>query len=112
VCFSLNAQNKESVEKSIFSAQIGTIGVWANNEIRLSDAIALRTEVGLYTEIIKGVGFFMAPEITLETRWYSNIKKRASKKLNITNNSSNFLIIKTNFKSSIFEISNYNNKRA
>jgi adenosylcobinamide amidohydrolase len=41
VCFSLNAQNKESVEKSIFNAQIGTVGVWVNNEIRLSDGIAL-----------------------------------------------------------------------
>jgi hypothetical protein len=38
---SLNAKNKESVEKSIFNAQIGTVGVWVNNEIRLSDGIAL-----------------------------------------------------------------------
>jgi hypothetical protein len=53
VCFSLNAQNKESVEKSIFSPQIGTVGVWVNNEITLSNAIALRTEMGFYMEIIK-----------------------------------------------------------
>jgi len=65
VCFSLNAQNKESVEKSIFNAQIGTVGVWVNNEIRLSDGIALWTE-GSYMEIIKGVGFFTAREITFE----------------------------------------------
>jgi hypothetical protein len=61
--------SKESVEKSIFSAQIGTVGVWVNNEVRLSDAVASRIEVGLYMEIIKGVGFFIAPEITFEPRW-------------------------------------------
>jgi hypothetical protein len=39
-------------------------------------------------------------------------KKRASKKLDITKKSGNFWTIKTDFRSSIFEISNCNNKRA
>jgi hypothetical protein len=108
-----NSQNSEvNIEKSIVTFQLGTVGVWINNEIRLSDEIALRTEIGLYTEIVKGIGFLMAPEITIEPRWYYNIKKRDSKKLNIKNNSANFFTLKTNFRSSIFEISNYDNKRA
>lgn len=107
-----NAQNNKSVKKSLFSIQTGTIGIWVNNELRLSDEIALRTEIGLYTEIVKGIGFFMAPEITLEPRWYYNIKKRVSNKLDISNNSANFFTIKTNFRSNIFEISNYEDKRA
>lgn len=109
---SLVSQNIDSVEKSIYSFQMGTVGAWFQNETKLSNTIALRTEVGLYTEIVARNGFFMAPEITIEPRWYYNIKKRGRKKLNITNNSANFLTIKTNYRSSIFEISNYNSKRA
>jgi hypothetical protein len=108
-----NSQNSEvNIEKSIVTFQLGTVGVWINNEIRLSDEIALRTEIGLYTEIVKGIGFFMAPEITLEPRWYYNIKKRVFKKLDTSNNGANFLTIRTNFRSSIFEISNYDENRA
>jgi hypothetical protein len=111
--FVANSQNSEvKVEKSVSSFQIGTVGTWINNEIRLSDEIALRIELGLYTEITEGIGFFMAPEITLEPRWYYNIKKRASKELYVSNNSANFFTIKTNFRSSVFEISNYDEKRA
>ena len=110
--FFVCGQNKLSVEKSITTVQLGAVGGWVNNEIRLSDEIALRTEVGLYTEIAEGIGFFMAPEITLEPRWYYNISKRDSKKLNIKNNSANFFTIKANFRSSVFEISNFDEKRA
>lgn len=106
-----NAQNK-SVEKSIFNIQVGTVGIWVNNESMLFDEIALRTEIGLYTEIVKEKGFFMSPEITLEPRWYYNLKKRVSNKLDISNNSANFFTIKTSFRSNIFEISNYEDKRA
>ncbi|TXD53060.1 MULTISPECIES: hypothetical protein [unclassified Polaribacter] len=75
----IKAQDNTSVEKSIYSVQLGIMGVWGQNEIKLSNTIALRTEIGLYTEIQAGSGFFMAPEITFEPRWYYNIKKRASK---------------------------------
>jgi hypothetical protein len=51
-----------------------------NKETKLSDAIALRTEVGLYTKIIQGVGFFMAVEIITEPICYYNIKKKELQK--------------------------------
>ena len=111
--FVCNSQNSEvKVEKTITTVQFGVVGAWINNEIRLSDEIALRTELGLYTEIVKGIGFFMAPEITLEPRWYYNIKKRASKELDISNNSASFFTLKINFRSSVFEISNFDEKRS
>tara|TARA_B110000116_G_scaffold245966_1_gene237377 strand:- start:293 stop:844 length:552 start_codon:yes stop_codon:yes gene_type:complete len=112
-CLNLKAQESSSgLEKNIFNIEIGAVGFWLNNELKLSDEIALRTEIGLYTEIVKGIGFFMAPEITFEPRWYYNIKKRVFKKLDTRNNSANFLTIRTNFRSSIFEISNYDENRA
>ena len=112
-CLNLKAQESSSgLEKNIFNIEIGAVGFWLNNELKLSDEIALRTEIGLCTEIVKGIGFFMAPEITFEPRWYYNIKKRVFKKLDTRNNSANFLTIRTNFRSSIFEISNYDQNRA
>jgi hypothetical protein len=108
----IKGQNKLTIEKSIYSLQIGVLGFWLNNELKLSDEIALRTEIGLYTEIVKGIGFFMAPELTLEPRWYYNVKKRNSKNLNISNNSANFFTIKTSFRSNVFEISNFDENRA
>lgn len=110
ILFSLSLQSQEnisSVEKSIYSFQIGTasqLGAWFQNETKLSSTIALRTEVGLYTEIQSGVGFFMAPEITLEPRWYYNLEKRNTKGKNISNNAGNFLTLKLNHRSDLFEV--------
>ncbi|MGQ3085955.1 MAG: hypothetical protein ACT6RA_02290, partial [Flavobacterium sp.] len=36
-----------TVERSIFTIQTGTVGVWVSNEMRLADKFALRTEAGL-----------------------------------------------------------------
>jgi len=36
-----------SVGKSIFNIQTGFLGIWINNELRLSDKFTLRTEAGL-----------------------------------------------------------------
>lgn len=105
VSFSTFSQKTDvSVEKSIFKFQIGTVGLWLNNETKLSNDVALRTEVGLYTEIQAGVGFFMAPEITLEPRWYYNLEKRSKNGKNISNNAANFFTLKTSYRSNIFEI--------
>tara|TARA_R110002072_G_scaffold261323_4_gene420110 strand:+ start:5320 stop:5601 length:282 start_codon:yes stop_codon:yes gene_type:complete len=35
-----------SVEKSTFGLQTGVLGIWAYNEVKLSNTIALRTELG------------------------------------------------------------------
>jgi hypothetical protein len=109
---SLVSQNIDSVEKSLYSFQIGTVGAWFQNETKLSSTIALRTEIGLYTEIVSGKGYFMAPEITIEPRWYYNLKKRSDKNLDISKNSASFLTIRTSYRSNLFEISNYDDKRA
>jgi hypothetical protein len=109
--FLLFAQKNSSVEKSFFTIQIGAVGVWVNNETRLTDNIVLRTEVGLYTEIYQGAGFFMAPEITFEPRWYYNIQKRVLNKKDTSNNSANFFTLKTSFRFSLFEISGFDDDR-
>ena len=96
--FKIAAQDA-SVEKSTFGIQTGFLGVWAHNESKLSNSIALRSELGLDAAIFEGnfvskKGFIMVPALTLEPRWYYNLNKRVSKNRRIDGNSGNFLSIK------------------
>lgn len=99
--FSIVAKSQDtSVENSTFGIQTGFLGIWVHNEYKLTNQIALRSEVGLdagiYGSDVYGKsGFFMVPAITLEPRWYYNLEKRVHKSRRIDGNSGNFLAIKT-----------------
>lgn len=74
-----------SVEKSIFGIETGIFGIWAHNEFRLTNTLALRTELGYDAGIFGGAfyqktGFIMAPVITLEPRFYYNLSKIQNQK--------------------------------
>ena len=99
--FKVAAQDA-SVEKSTFGIQTGFLGVWAHNESKLSNSIALRSELGLGAAIFGGnfvgkKGFIMVPAITLEPRWYYNLNKRVDKNRRVDGYSGNFLSIKTTY---------------
>lgn len=102
-----------SVEKSTFGIQTGFLGIWVHNEAKLSNQIALRTELGLDTGIFSGysrdTGFLLVPTITLEPRWYYNLNKRVKKSRRIDGNSGNFISIKSTYHSDLFVISNEDN---
>ncbi|SFU70052.1 hypothetical protein SAMN05216480_11447 [Pustulibacterium marinum] len=109
-----NYAQDASVESSTFGIQTGLLGVWAHNEFKLTNTLALRSEVGFDSAIwgghfYDGVGFVMAPVLTLEPRWYYNIKKRFAKSKTIDGNSANFLSIKTSYHPDWFVISNEDN---
>ena len=102
-----------SVERSIFGIQTGFLGIWAHNESRLSKQIALRSEIGfdsgIYSNDFYNVsGFFMAPALTLEPRWYYNLNKRQRKSKRIDGNSGNFISLMTRYHPDWFLISNKN----
>lgn len=106
LAFNLNANAQEvSVEKSIFGVQTGFgvhAGIWFNNESKLSNSIALRSEIGLEKDFTvgdhyDGTGFILQPVVTLEPRYYYNLEKRNSKGKNTTNNSGNYFSIKTSY---------------
>ncbi|MGH2666897.1 hypothetical protein [Flavobacterium sp.] len=108
------SQDEASVEKSIFNLQTGVLGIWANNEFRLTSEIALRTEIGLDAGVFGGDfyennGYVFAPVITIEPRWYYNLEKRASNGKNTKYNSSNFLTTSISYHPDWFVISNYDN---
>jgi hypothetical protein len=97
------AQNT-SVEKSTFGLQTGVLGIWAYNEAKLSNAIALRTEIGFDFGIWETTyyddydsPFIQTPVIVLEPRFYYNLKKRSENSKRIDGNSGNFIALKTSY---------------
>lgn len=95
----LKAQDA-SVEKSVFGIQTGPFGVWVHNESRLSNKIALRSELGLDANFWAGYNstdFLMGLVISLEPRWYYNLNKRKDKSKRIDGNSGNFISLNTSF---------------
>lgn len=107
------AQNS-SVEKSVFGAQVGFLGVWVHNEAKLTDKLVLRSELGLDSGIFSGsyyddIGFFMTPVITLEPKFYYNLNKRVAKSKNISGNSGNYISLKTSYNPNWFVISSTDN---
>lgn len=103
-----------SVEKSTYGIQSGFLGVWAHREVKLSNKIALRGEIGFDAGIRSGgfytkSGYIIAPVFRIEPRWYYNLNNRVSKSKNISGNSANFLTIQTTFRPNWFTISNYDN---
>ncbi|MFV0376469.1 MAG: hypothetical protein ACK5JD_04115 [Mangrovibacterium sp.] len=104
------AQEK-GVSNSVWGVQTGLFGAWVYNEARLSDEIALRTELGFdygfqssswYDEDVE----VYTPVITLEPRWYFNLKKRQQKSRKVFCNTGNFLSLKTSFHPGKMGISN------
>lgn len=113
ITFVNHAQNV-SVEKSVFGIQTGIFGIWAHNESRLSNTIALRSEIGFDAGLWGGsfydkTGYAAKPVFTVSPRWYYNIKKRAEKSKRIEGNSANFISLKTSFRPDWFVLSNYDN---
>lgn len=105
-----------SVEQSTFGIQTGFLGIWVHNEAKLSNQIALRSELGFDSGIWGGsfyekTGFLLTPVITLEPRWYYNLNKRKSRSRRIDGNSGNFISIKTSYHPDWFVISNYDDIR-
>ncbi|WP_235817882.1 hypothetical protein [Formosa haliotis] len=110
IALTTNAQTT-TVEKSIFGVQTGFFGLYVNNEARLTNSIALRSEIGLdaglwgsdFNDIY---GFLLTPVLTLEPRWYYNLNKRVDKGRRTSNNSGNFVSIKTSYHPDWFTITN------
>ena len=112
--YTVGKSQTASVEKSTYGIQTGLLGIWVHNETKLTNQIALRTELGMNAGIFGGdfypkTGFLMTPVITVEPRWYYNLEKRQSKSKNISGNSGNFVSLQTSYHPNWFVISNYDN---
>jgi hypothetical protein len=115
VLFSISSFSQDSlrVEKSIFGIQTGLLGFWAHNEARLSDEIALRTELGFDFGVAKSSLqnqdiVVLIPSIRVEPRWYYNLDNRIKKGKSIAKNSANFFALNTTWNPDFFYITNEN----
>ncbi|MGY6649378.1 hypothetical protein [Wenyingzhuangia sp. IMCC45574] len=93
-CFA--QKETSSVVKNMYNIQTG-FGLWANNETRLSPEVALRSEVGFsggYRQSFDKSTLAFVPGLSLEPRWYFNLKKRAKKGKDISFNSANYWSVK------------------
>ena len=110
-------QETATVEKSLFNVQVGLIGVWVSNETRLSNRWAFHSEAGFdlwtyktyenYNLSEEKKGSFLAPNITIEPRWYYNIEKRGRKGKNTSHNSANFATISFRYFPDAFTIGSH-----
>lgn len=100
-----------SVERSTSGIQVGFLGIWAHNESRLTNKLALRSEVGFRTGVLRGhlqrdTKVFMTPTLILEPKLYYNLEKRSLKSKDISGNSGNFFSLRTTYMPDWFVISN------
>ncbi|SFA90499.1 hypothetical protein [Algoriphagus aquimarinus] len=111
--FSISLANAQEVEVTTNKPelQIGFLGVWLNNEYRLSDQFALRAEIGLdmqaWGDLNYTSSYVFLPVITAEPRWYYNLAKRSNKGKTTKGNFGNFFSLKTSFHPDLFVISQY-----
>lgn len=105
-----------SVEKSTFGVQTGVLGIWVYNEAKLSNAFALRTEVGFDFGIWETTyyddydsPFLLTPVIVLEPRFYYNLKSRLGKSKRIDDNSGDFIALKMGYHPEWFVLFNSDN---
>lgn len=102
------------VEKDIVGVQLGLFGANLYNEHKLSDVIALRSQLSLEGGFRTGTvydktGFWLYPALSLETKWYYGQYRRVKKGKNISNNSGNYLSFKAQYSPDWFVISNESN---
>ncbi len=91
-----------SVEKSTYGLQTGVLGLWVYNEAKLTNTIALRTELGFdfgiwETTFYDDAPFLLTPVIVIEPRYYYNLKKRSEKSKRTDGNSGNFIALKMGY---------------
>ncbi|MDR2140094.1 MAG: hypothetical protein LBP50_11185 [Tannerella sp.] len=106
-CLLVEAQEMQEarVEKSVWGVQAGLLSSWGYNELRLSDAVVLRSEIGLvggfaliYTNIFGEYSrYIIMPEVAVEPRWYYDLARRQARDRRTIRNSGNYFSLRTSF---------------
>ncbi|AUC16468.1 hypothetical protein BTO06_15495 [Tenacibaculum sp. SZ-18] len=109
---SKKVKSQISVEKNIFGIQTGLFGAWIYNETKITNQLALRSELGMDLSLFGGTfypktGVIFYPTVTAEPRFYYNLNRRNKLGKKTEYNSGNFFSLKTTYGSDVFAISNY-----
>jgi len=106
-------QQQASLTESTMGLQIGTFGIWVYNEAKITNSLALRSDLGLdgyiTSEDINFNNMYFIPSASIEPRWYYNLKKRVRESKRIDSNSGDFISLKLIYNPNIFTISKNNN---
>jgi len=93
-----------SVEETTCGLQTGVLGIWLYSESKLSNTIALRTEIGFDFGIWESTyyddfdsPFILTPVFVLEPRFYYNLNNRSNDSERIDGNSGNFIALKMGY---------------
>lgn len=102
------ASNISTVEKNLFSVQLGLGNFSFQNETQLFSKVALRSELGLAlgVSVLKSdnpavenkTTTIVAPYITAEPRWYYNIDDRSKRGKTTKGNSANYISLQTRYR--------------
>jgi hypothetical protein len=101
---------EEGVEKNIQGVQLGIYPISLYNEHRLSNSIALRSEIGFSYGWSGGGGieasnsWVIIPDINLEPRFYYDFKRRNRLNKRIDGNSGNYLSVHVGYTAGDFAI--------
>ena len=111
--YQIGTAQSAGVEKSVYTIQTGFLGVWFNQEARISKEVVLRSEVGFDGGIRGGdlVGktiIGLTPVLAVEPRLYYNIIQRGVDGKESRNNSANFLALGIKYHPDWFVIGNRN----
>jgi hypothetical protein len=103
-CLLGHAQDEARVASSLWGVQGSTLNVWGYNELRLADAIALRSELGLGGTYMHSHTIFggysrygIRPELTVEPRYYYDLVKRHADGKPTVYNSGNYFSLRSSF---------------
>lgn len=102
--------DKVSVVKNLYNVQAG-FGLWVNNETKLNSEITLRSEIGLnggYQKEGNTSTLAFIPGVSVEPRWYFNLKKRYTKGKDVAFNSANYWSVKAFYVSNAFILATNN----
>src|SRR5688572_2951049 len=85
----LSKAQEASVERSTTGIQVGLMGIWVHNEARLTNQIALRSEIGVKSGTSRSyykqaTWVYMTPMFILEPKIYYNLDQRSLKSKDIS----------------------------
>ncbi|MGQ1946115.1 hypothetical protein ACT3CD_03300 [Geofilum sp. OHC36d9] len=111
LCLIVKASAQDAgVEKSVWGVQLGIYPISLYNEYRLTNSLALRSEIGFSYGWSGGGGidasnyWAIIPNINLEPRFYYNFKRRNRLNKRIDGNSGNYLSVNVGYTAGGFAI--------
>lgn len=102
-----------SVESAINGIQVGYLTLSLNNEVRLARKLTLRSDVSFspyhYRSNGRSSEYIVYPYFNFETRWYSNLDRRADKGKKTAGNTGNIWSLKATYSPDWVLLSNQEN---